>query len=248
MKKLIKNALNRLRYPYICTHENLVSGRSVRFHVTNPVEGFRLQKFGGEKDQLLALLDLLRPYDVLYDIGASVGAWSIPAALKATHGAVVSFEPDPENRERLAANYALNGISNFHIMPVAVGEQTGELELFSAGANAASPSLRPVNGIARSIKVPIITVDSLHDSEHIPYPTVIKIDIEGAEMMALRGMRNLLSGNQSPRALVLELHPKFLPAFGTDLTAIFQLLIECGYRVGDLASRDEQVICTWFKG
>lgn len=245
MKKTLKKILNRFRYPYICTHEGLVAGRSIRFHVNNPVEMYRLQQFGGEKDQLEAFLTLLRNDDVLYDIGASVGAWSIPAAAKSTAGKIISFEPDPENQKCLLANYKLNGLNNHQIMPIALGDKPGELELFTAGAYAASPSLKPVNKISSSIKVKIETVDDLLARQEIPLPTVVKIDIEGAEMMALQGMANLLRSNQKPRALVLELHPLFLPAFDTSLTAIFKFLIENDYQIAELASRDDQVICTW---
>lgn len=248
MKKTLKKILNKFRYPYTCSHEGLVAGKTIQFHVNNPVEMFRLQKFGGEKDQLEALLALLHNDDVLYDIGSSVGAWSIPAAAKASAGKVISFEPDPENRQRLLANYELNGLKNFYIMPIALGDKPGELELFTAGAYAASPSLKPVNKISTSIKVKIETVDDLITRGEIPLPTVVKIDIEGAEMMALQGMSGLLRSEKKPRALVLELHPLFLPSFDTDLTAIFKLLIDSGYKIAELASREDQVICTWVKG
>ncbi len=246
MKKTAKKILNKFRYPYTCSHPGLVDGKTIRFHVNNPVEKFRLQKFGGEKDQLEGLLKLLKADDVLYDIGSSVGAWSIPAAMKANKGKVISFEPDPENLDRLKKNYELNGIANFQIMPIALGDEVGELELFTAGAYAASPSLRPVNKISTSIKVKIEVVDHLLEQKAIPLPTVVKIDIEGAEMMALKGMGKLLESKQKPRALVLELHPLFLPSFNTNLTEIFKFLIDRGYQIGELASREDQVICNWY--
>jgi FkbM family methyltransferase len=246
MNKTAKKILNKFRYPYTCSHPGLVDGKTVRFHVNNPVEKFRLQKLGGEKDQLEGLLNLLKTDDVLYDIGSSVGAWSIPAAMKANKGKVISFEPDPENLDRLKKNYELNGISNFQIMPIALGDEAGELELFTAGAYAASPSLRPVNKISTSIKVKIEVVDHLLEQKAIPLPTVVKIDIEGAEMMALKGMGKLLASRQKPRALVLELHPLYLPSFNTSLTEIFKFLIDNGYQIGELASREDQVICNWY--
>jgi len=246
MKKILKKTINRFRYPYICTHQNLTVGRNIRFHINNPVEKFRLENFGDEKDQLLALLSILKEGDIFYDIGASVGAWSIPAAIKVGTSQVISFEPDPENQERLVRNFELNGISNFQIMPIAVGDKTGEMELFTAGAYAASPSLRPVNNISSSIVVKIKTIDSLISQNEIPVPTVVKIDIEGAEMMALKGMSMLLSHDNRPNTLVLELHPVFLPSFNTDLTEIFEFLISKGYKIGELFSREKQIICHWY--
>jgi FkbM family methyltransferase len=245
MKKFLKKMLNNFRYPYICAHPALVNGKPIRFHINNPVEKFRLQKLGGEKEQLQDFLAQLKEDDVLYDIGASVGAWSIPAAMKLPKGTVISFEPDPENQDRLENNFRLNRLENFRILPVAVGDKPGEMELFTAGAYAASPSLRPVNNISTSIKVKIETIDALLTEGKIPRPTVVKIDIEGAEMMAIKGMANLLASAHKPRVLELELHPKFLPSFGTNLTEIFQFLMDKGYLLSSLTSRDDQVICNW---
>lgn len=132
-------------------------------------------------------------------------------------------------------------------MPIAVGDKPGELELFTAGAYAASPSLRPVNDISSCIKVKVESIDNLLARNEIPLPTVVKFDIEGAEMMALLGMSSLLSSAQKPRVLVLELHPLFLPAFDTSLTQIFKFLIDKGYHIGELASRDNQILCNWYK-
>ena len=246
MKKIAKKIYHKIRYPYICSHAGLVNGKTIRFHINNPVEKFRLQKLGGEKDQLEGLLGLLREDDVFYDIGASVGAWSIPAALRAGKGTVVSFEPDPENMDRLKHNYELNGIANYQLLPVAVGDKAGELELFTAGAYAASPSLRPVNNISTSRKVKIETIDGLISEKKIPLPSVIKIDIEGAEMMALKGMSNLLASAQKPRVIWLELHPLFLPSFDTNLTEIFGFLIGKGYQINQFIPREDQVICDWY--
>ncbi len=247
MKRQLKQLYLRLCFPYVIVHKRLVDGHDVKFYINNPVERFRLQDFGGEKKQMLQLLELLRPNDVLYDIGASVGAWSIPAAMKLSKGTVVSFEPDPENLQRLKKNFELNGLRNYQLMEVAIGDRETELELFTSGAYGASPSLKPVNKISTAIKVPVKTIDDLLQEDAIPKPTVVKIDIEGAEMMALRGMQKLLLSEHRPRSIVLEVHPLFLPSFDTDMTEVFALLINAGYRIGELIGREDQVICTWHR-
>ncbi len=248
MKKLIKKTLDRFRFPYICSHEGLIKGKTLRFHVNNHVEKFRLKNFGGERDQIAELLSLLRSEDVFYDIGSSVGAWSIPAALKLTKGWVVSFEPDPENQDRLLKNYELNGLSNYEIQPVALGDRQGCMELFTAGSNAASPSLRPVNKISNSIQVRIEVIDDLIQRRLIPPPNVVKIDVEGAEMMVLKGMTRLLSGERKPRRIKLELHPLFLPSFQSNVTEVFKFLLNKGYAIEELISREDQIICTFEYG
>lgn len=217
------------------------------FFINNPVEKFRLQELGGESRQLFQLLEILRPDDVLYDIGASVGAWSIPAAMKVSKGMVISFEPDPENQIRLIENFRLNGIENYRLLPTAIGDRETMMKLYTAGSYGASPSLKPVNDIKTTIEVPVRTIDNLIEEGTIPLPNVVKIDIEGAELMALRGMQKLLNSEQRPRSIVLELHPLFLPSYDADMTDVFDLLIKAGYRIGELIGREDQVICTWHR-
>ncbi|MBK8567759.1 MAG: FkbM family methyltransferase [Saprospiraceae bacterium] len=245
MLKKLDSIFSKIRpYPYIHVHSNFVIDKTpVKFHIKNPVERFRLQKWGWEKDLIVDLIAALRPDDVLYDIGASVGAVSVTAAQKAKIGKVISFEPDPENAASLRANFELNGISNFQIMQCAVGEEEGEMELFTEGSNGFSPSLRKVNGISSSVKVPINTIDSLVAKGIIPSATVIKMDIEGAEMMGFKGMDKLLSGSPKPRLIVFEIHPEFLPAFNTNVTEILKFLIDRGYKFDSLETRSHQILC-----
>jgi hypothetical protein len=77
----------------------------VNFEITNMVECHRVIHHGDESEYTRAMLDALRPDDVLFDIGASVGLVSLHAARRCR---TVSFEPDPGFAARLATNIALN--------------------------------------------------------------------------------------------------------------------------------------------
>lgn len=245
MLKKLDSIFSKYRsYPFIHTHRDFVVDKNpVRFHIKNPVERFRLQKWGWEKELIVDLIGVLNPNDVLYDIGASVGAVSIPAAQKVKHGQVISFEPDPENVESLRGNFQLNNIENYQIMNCAVGEEEGEMELFTEGSNGFSPSLRKVNGIASSLKVPIKTIDDLIDKGTIPPPTVIKMDIEGAEMMGFKGMSRLLDSPNKPRLIIFEIHPDFLPSFNTSVTEILRFVLDKNYKIESLETRSHQILC-----
>ncbi len=245
MLKKLDSIFSKYRsYPFIYTHDDfIVDQNPVRFHIKNPVERFRLQKWGWEKDLILDMIAVLKPNDILYDIGASVGALSIPAAQKVKQGKVISFEPDSENVESLRNNFVLNGIENFQILHCAVGEVEGEMELFTEGSKGFSPSLRQVNGISTFKKVEIKTIDNLIANNVIPSPNVIKMDIEGAEMMGFKGMSNLLSGSNKPRLIVFEIHPGFLPAFNTNVTEILRFVLDKNYQIGSLETRSGQILC-----
>ncbi|MFQ5447047.1 MAG: FkbM family methyltransferase, partial [Saprospiraceae bacterium] len=98
-------------------------------------------------------------------------------------------------------------------------------------------------GIQSSIKAKIITIDGLLETQEIPLPDVMKIDIEGAEMLALKGMSHLLSSPDRPRLIVLEIHPKFLPAFDTNVTEIFRFVLDKNYQIDWMESRSDQILC-----
>ncbi|TAK34973.1 MAG: FkbM family methyltransferase [Saprospiraceae bacterium] len=245
MRKRLEKIFGKFHsYPYIHTHHNFkVGGQKVQFHINNPVERFRLQNWGWEKALILDALTLSKEGDIFYDIGASVGAISIPVGMKIKPGRVISFEPDPENAASLRGNFLLNKVEGFKIIPCAVADSAGEMQLFTQGSNGWSPSLRQVNGIQSSIPVKIVTVDGLLQTGEIPPPNVMKIDIEGAEMLALKGMSNLLSGADKPRLIILEIHPKFLPAFDTNVTEIFRFVLDRNFKIDWMESRSDQILC-----
>lgn len=215
----------------------------MKFRIHNSTESFRIKKWGGEKEYVLNILNHLKDDDTLYDIGASVGLISVTAASLLTKGKVVSFEPDPEIASRLEANFKLNNLSNYIIKQIAVGEEKSVLQLYTEGIDSFSPSLKPVNKITRHIEVPVNSIDNLLSDNEIPPPTSVKIDIEGAEMLALKGMSKLLSSEVKPKNLFIEIHPDFLNDFNTSVTEIFRFLLDHNYHITNLMQRDRQIIC-----
>lgn len=215
----------------------------VSFEVNNSIEEFRLIDWGGEKEYVVKLIKDLREDDVVYDIGSSVGLISIISASVLKRGKVISFEPDPENILRLKRNYSINNLKNFEIKPIAVGERKGKLKLFTQGSNGFSPSLEPVNGINSFIETEVNSIDNLIRQNEIPFPDVIKMDIEGAEFLALKGMGKLLSSEKRPRLIFLEIHPKFLPSFNCSPQDIYDFLSQFDYKVVENVEREDQILC-----
>jgi len=227
------------KYPY----EHFEPEYGIRFNINNPIEEFRLKGWGGEKKYVQQILGELKKDDIFFDIGSSVGLISVLAAKVIENGKVISFEPDSENIMRLKENYKINSLNNYLIKTLAVGEKKGKMNLYTAGSNAFSPSLQQVNGIDTFIEVEIDSIDNMLEAGTIPYPTAIKIDIEGAEMMALRGMQFLLSSSKRPRLIFVEIHPEFLPAFNTSTEEIFEYLKKFDYELAENVQRDKQILC-----
>ncbi len=213
------------RLPYVVALTDF-ENTGVRFELSNIVEHFRVIEHGGETEYLAAMLAHLRPDDVLFDVGANVGLVALHAAKICR---TVAFEPDPSFKKRLEINSGLNADRRFDIEPIAISDSDGKVDLFTDGADGNSPSLVHQRGESGCVSVPARSLDSLVAEGRLPRPTVVKMDIEGAEILALRGGRNVLSGPDHPRLLFIEVHNGFLPGFGSSAAEVFSLLAEYGY-------------------
>jgi FkbM family methyltransferase len=153
-----------------------------------------LAKHGGtwEDDVRNACIRLLSPGDVFYDIGANAGFVSLEVGNHFSDTVhVLSFEPQPRLAYNIAISAGLNGLRNLDVYDNMLGSENGEGELFlakfSIHASAISRQTK-----ARSIKCQRTTLDSLVNSEFIPLPNVIKIDVEGGEMDVFKGAQDII--------------------------------------------------------
>jgi FkbM family methyltransferase len=162
-----------------------------------------------EPELQAALREFARPGMVAYDVGANVGYITLLLVRAVgSEGKVFSFEPLPANLERLRANLAVNDLShNVVIVPMAVGELRGRASFLvhqSTGMGKIKGSAGRVESYKDMIDVEIIDLDAfVFDLGH-PEPDIIKIDIEGGEVLALPGMRRLLA--EVRPLLLIELH------------------------------------------
>jgi FkbM family methyltransferase len=181
-----------------------------------------------EADLQAAIGAVVRPGMVVYDLGANVGYVSLLLARAAgPHGKVLAFEPLPSNLERLRVNVALNTEgSRMEIIPLAVSDRRGRAQFWVH----ASGSMGRVEGVpgretahVRAIEVDTVDLDSFVFGARNRPPDVVKMDIEGGEILACSGMRRVLR-NVRP-VLLLEVHG---PEAGI---AVWSALTETGYQV-----------------
>jgi precorrin-6B methylase 2 len=132
------------------------------------------------------LIDRLRPDDVFYDIGAGFGTWCCFAADALDFGSVVAFEPHTARLPYLRRHTTYNNIDT-EVRVEPLGDSTQRLEV-----QGTELTMRPG--------------DSVVEEEQLPRPTVVKMDIEGAELAALRGLKTTL-GRDDCRLVYCELHP-----------------------------------------
>src|SRR5215510_4226956 len=126
---------------------------------------------------------VIQPDDVVYDVGAHVGFYTLLAATL-THrgGHVVAFEPLPRNLEYLRRHLRLNGTTNVTVVEGALWEDTGGVRILDGPASA-EVRVDPRGTIA----VHSLTLAHVVFEGGLAAPTVLKIDVEGAEIRVLRG-------------------------------------------------------------
>lgn len=142
-----------------------------------------------EPESQLLFRQLIKPGFVIYDLGANNGIHSLLySRLTGPSGKVFSFEPLPANVEEIQQNARLNAFDNITVVQAAVSNQSGET-VFHLGLHNKQGSLV---GIGREsgtdITVRLLSLDDFILSGH-PVPDFLKIDIEGAESMALEGFK-----------------------------------------------------------
>jgi FkbM family methyltransferase len=153
--------------------------------------------------------------------------------LVGARGRVVAFEPVPRNLAYLHQHVRVNAADNVTILELAVADKPGRAR-FHTGASSAQGALSRDG----DLEVAITSLDALVAAQVVPAPTLIKMDIEGGELLALRGAAQLFG--QSRPTLLLATH-------GQDVhRACVELLRGYGYNVealdgGDLDRVDEVI-------
>jgi FkbM family methyltransferase len=184
------------------------------------------------EDRTAALFGrLLRPGQLVLDVGANVGYYALSAAMRVGPGGrVVAFEPGPAAAARLRENAALNGLANLQVIEAAVAERPGTLRFHlsddSEGASLFDPGVEAVG----SVEVPVTTLDDFVKQASLPRVDLLKIDAEGAEVGILRGGRRLLAGPEAP-VVIIEANPVTLAAAGQSVAVLRAELEGYGYAI-----------------
>jgi FkbM family methyltransferase len=141
---------------------------------------------------------------------------------------VVAFEPVPAVRDRLEANVRLNRLTNVSVRSEAVSDAPGEAAIFVGPASHRGiSSFRPVSGSPATVHVTTARLDDLPVARG---PVrLVKLDVEGAEYLALCGMRGLLEAVGPD--LIVEVSDGFLRELGRSARELCDLLAGLGYRM-----------------
>ncbi|TFE66592.1 FkbM family methyltransferase [Methylacidiphilum caldifontis] len=142
-----------------------------------------------DMEEQLAITRLAKPGMVVFDIGAHCGFYTLAfSRLVGNQGKVFSFEPNPYNLVFLSRHLTMNHISNTVILPLAVSKEKG-LMFFDFGHNTAQGFLTHKKGIYLS---PVVSLDKFVFDHLLPFPDLVKIDVEGNESNVLAGFLKTL--------------------------------------------------------
>jgi FkbM family methyltransferase len=186
-----------------------------------------------EPQETALLRHLLRPGMSFVDVGANWGYFTLLAAgMVGPAGRVVSLEPDPRLFALLRANLARNELTHVVARQVAAADRSAALALAGFDEKDGNWGLSRLVPVAdrRTMSVPALPLDDLLDDLRVDAADLLKMDIEGAEDLALQGMTAGLN-RQRYRRIVLELHPTLLAERGRTTADVLRLLSAAGYRL-----------------
>lgn len=180
-----------------------------------------------EEQESKVLERALKRADVLFDVGANVGYFSLVGSRAVgPSGQVIAFEPLGRNRERLRRNLALNGISNVRVVEYGLADREAAVTAAVPGHEFGMASVRAISAPSHQEEIPLRRGDDLVAELSLPRPDVIKLDIEGAEFQALAGMPRVLQG---ARVVLVEITPPYLEELGASADAVRSLLQQHGF-------------------
>ncbi len=196
-----------------------------------------------EQETTRWLLSALAEGSTFYDVGANVGYFSLLGALRVGEGgSVVAFEPVPELRQSVETQVRINGFgSRVDVRSEALADRSGTTQ-FVVEAQGANSHLGEVviehasSKPLRRIDVEVRTLDDVVAEGRRPPPDVVKVDVEGGEVLLLQGARRLLR----------EVRPKLLVSTHGECLReqCLALLHDADYRVEPLAGFEHELVGT----
>lgn len=210
LSRIIRESLNTL-VPKGLSEVSIFTGNFPAFVMQLDLQTEKDYWLGTYEPELQsAIWELTKPGMIVYDVGANIGFTSLLFALRAgSTGHIFSFEALPSNVNRLKYNIALNKFQGRDsVIHGAVQDRSGKVD-FLVGPSHGTGKI--VGSLGRStmdyqgrIQIPGVSIDDFIFQDGNDMPDIIKIDIEGGELLALQGMQRLLEHHRP--ILMLEIH------------------------------------------
>jgi FkbM family methyltransferase len=176
------------------------------------------------------LISELDKNSIFIDIGANIGYYSLIAANQNKECMVYSFEPSIREYKRFLNGIIFNNIKNIVPFNLALSDRNTIQKFYTSNFHTGLNSLNlNVQESTSESFVPTLTFDNIFINLNIKKIDLIKIDVEGAEFLVLKGMRKFLDERRISK-IIIEITPDFLLKFGHTKNDIYDLLYSCGYK------------------
>jgi FkbM family methyltransferase len=233
---LFRQNLAKLPYAPVPVNLEIGPGESVRFWWSYFVGFFDAGRsffdyWGQDCGDLRFLWKTLRPGDTFLDVGAFHGVYSVVAGKRVTNrGQVIAFEPSPRDRRRLMLHLRWNRVRSARVEPFAVSSAASEMPFFQVvSGDPTRNGLKPPasdDSVAK-IMVQAIRLDQYVAERGIERVDVMKLDVEGGELEALRGAAGLFEKFRP--ILICEVLDQTTLVWGYPAREIISLLAGAGY-------------------
>jgi FkbM family methyltransferase len=169
--------------------------------------------------------------DVVFDIGANIGAYCVSIGRARPGAQVHAFEPIDLNGSLIQVSLHLNRLNNVQLVRKCVSDSAGRVE-FSLAEDSAYSSMIDTGRKAelRRFICDTVALDQYCEEQGHVRPGLVKIDVEGAELKVLQGATQLFADpSRRPRLVLIELYDQNLAAFGTSIDEVTAWMTARGY-------------------
>ena len=202
--------------------------------ITDDLVGAVIARGGFEPHVTRAIANTLRPGDTFLDLGANIGYFSLLAASRVgPTGHVIGFEARPDNVSLARLSVRENGFRNVTLHNLAVSERDSQLRMHAPDHTSLSEVVDgSVEGTEHFVVIQAVALDDALAA--LPRLDVVKMDIDGGELRAVRGMRGVLRRHR-PK-LFFEFAPYVLRELGRcNPTLVLEEILALGYRLSGLS-------------
>lgn len=217
-----------------CTRLRL-AGQDVYVDLRDPGALYAIKEITGRSWQRAALESLLTQGATFVDVGANQGAFTaIAAKTLGASGRIIAIEPQPALVRCIESSLAAATVPSWRVHQCAVGETSGVGTMVIPRENAGEARLEGGTPEARDAQISVLvrTLDALLEDVEADRPCVVKMDIEGGELYALRGARRSLQRLRP--TLLLEINPDAMKRRGYSAEELREELSSVGYTAWSL--------------
>ena len=203
------------------------------FIFVSPAEHIQRQIFWYgfyEKKYVLTWQSFIEKNMIIVDIGANIGYYTLMAAEAASEVNIYAFEPSSKTFDLLVRNLSFNQLTNAVAIRMAISDETGTKNLYvSKDENIGLTGLMKTDKYDDSIEeVTSTTLDDWYEKEGLKKIDLIKMDIEGADFLALKGMAKIIQTCKP--ILFVEISKPLLHRYKNTTEEVYEYLLHFGYK------------------